>query len=121
DTYHGGQMPRRLAGVEYAAQAARVLAPGGVYAVNVLDMPGLTLSKRQAATLREVFADVCLLATPGMLRGRRDGNVVLAATREAGGVPVGRIQKAARARLNLAMRHGRALDRLLSGTAPVTG
>lgn len=120
DAYHGGRLPPRIAGAEFAAHAARVLAPGGLYAANVLDMPGLALTRRQAATLRTAFADVSVLSTTGMLKGKRDGNVLLVAADAPGGVPVDRLKRAARSRLSLGVRAGKELDRFVAGAAPVT-
>lgn len=79
DVYSAAQMPRSVASTEYAAQVARVLRPHGRYAANVADLPPLAFTRTQVATLRTAFAHVYLLADPGMLRGRRYGNVVLAA------------------------------------------
>lgn len=56
-----------------------MLRSGGRYALNIADSPSLEFTRGQAATLRAVFADVCLIADPGMLRGGRYGNVVFAA------------------------------------------
>jgi spermidine synthase len=121
DVYQGAQMPARVANVEFAKQAARALRPDGFYAVNVTDLPPLVLSRAQAATLRVAFADVCLIAGQGMLRGRRYGNVVLAAARRPDRLPVGRLAtQALRDRVRGQVVHGADLDRFLSGTRPVT-
>jgi hypothetical protein len=58
-----------------------VLAPHGLYAVNVGDGPPLAHARARAATVRAVFARTCLIAEPGVLRGRRFGNLVIAAAR----------------------------------------
>ena len=39
------------------------------------------------ATLRSVFADVCVLADPDVLRGRKAGNAVLVAGADLGDLP----------------------------------
>ena len=62
------------------AQVARVLRPGGVYLANCADRPPLAGARAEVATLRAAFADVAVIAEPGLLRGRGYGNVVLAAT-----------------------------------------
>ncbi|WP_456848124.1 spermidine synthase [Geodermatophilus sp. SYSU D00742] len=80
DVFAGARTPAHLTSVEYAGQTRRVLRPGGVYAVNVADGPPLRFARVQAATLRAVFAHVCLLAEPGTLRGRRFGNLVAVAS-----------------------------------------
>jgi spermidine synthase len=80
DVFAGARTPAHLTSVECAEQARRVLRPGGVYAANVADGPPLRFARVQTATLRAVFAHVCLLAEPGTLRGRRFGNLVAVAS-----------------------------------------
>jgi SAM-dependent methyltransferase len=76
DVFAGARTPAHLTTVEYAAEAKRVLRPGGVFAANVADGPPLRFARTQAATLRAVFRAVCLLGEPGTFRGRRFGNLV---------------------------------------------
>jgi hypothetical protein len=80
DVFAGARTPAHLTSVECAEQARRVLRPGGVYAANVADGPPLRFARVQTATLRAVFAHVCLLGEPGTLRGRRFGNLVAVAS-----------------------------------------
>ena len=80
DVFAGTRTPAHLTSVEFATEARRVLRPGGVYAANVAAAPPLRFARSQVATLRAVFADVCLLAEPGTLRGRRFGNLVAVAS-----------------------------------------
>ncbi|WP_433718757.1 spermidine synthase [Actinoplanes sp. CA-051413] len=80
DVFEGAAMPASVAGVGFATAAARLLRPAGVLAMNLTDVPPLSYSRIQAATLRAAFGDVALIAPPGLLRGRKAGNVVLAAT-----------------------------------------
>ncbi|WP_336028388.1 spermidine synthase [Geodermatophilus sp. FMUSA9-8] len=80
DVFAGARTPAHLTTVEYAAEAHRVLRHGGVLAVNVADGPPLRFARGQVATLRAVFAHVCVLAEPGTLRGRRFGNLVAVAS-----------------------------------------
>ena len=93
DVFEGAAMPAGVAGVGFAAAAARLLRPGGVLAMNLTDVPPLSYSRIQAATLRAAFGDVALIAPPGMLRGRRADNVVLAAGRTGGVLNVGRLTR----------------------------
>ncbi|MGY0233680.1 spermidine synthase [Longispora urticae] len=119
DVYRGAQMPASVASVEFAHQVARVLRPGGLYAVNVTDLPPLLFSRRQAATLRAAFADVCVVGEPGMLRGRRFGNVVFAAATAPGAVPVARLTaRVVRDKPPGRVVHGDQLDRFVSGAQP---
>jgi spermidine synthase len=86
DVFAGARTPAHLTSVEFAADVARVLRPGGVAVANVADGPPLRFARAQVATLRAVFAHVCVLAEPGTLRGRRFGNLVAVAS--AAGLPV---------------------------------
>jgi spermidine synthase len=78
DVFVGAQVPSHLATLEHVKEVAAVLAPGGVYAVNVADSGTLAFARGQAANLAAVFAHVVVLADPGLLRGRRFGNLVMA-------------------------------------------
>jgi spermidine synthase len=80
DVFAGARTPAHLTSTEFAAEAHRVLRPGGVYAANVADGPPLRFARAQVATLCSVFRHVCLLAEPGILRGRRFGNLVAVAS-----------------------------------------
>ncbi|MGY1847644.1 spermidine synthase [Blastococcus sp. SYSU DS1021] len=80
DVFAGARTPAHLTTVEFAGQVARALRPGGVYAANVADGPPLRFARGQVATLRTAFRHVCLLAEPGILRGRRFGNLVAVAS-----------------------------------------
>jgi hypothetical protein len=121
DVYRGAQMPGSVATVEFAAEVVRVLRPGGLYAVNVADLPPLAYCRTQAATLRAAFGDVCLTADPGMLRGRRYGNAVLVCAPEPGGLPLATLAVAARrGPFPSRLVHGADLDRFISGARPVT-
>ncbi|WP_426508302.1 spermidine synthase [Dactylosporangium sp. McL0621] len=87
DVYGGARVPAHLASLEFLTAAARLLRPGGVYVANLADGSGLAFARGQAATLRRVYGEVVLLAEPGVLRGRRFGNVILAAAVEPGRIP----------------------------------
>jgi hypothetical protein len=79
DAFSGPVVPEHLTTVEFQAEVRRVLRPGGVHVVNLIDGPPLRAARRQAATLRHAFSEVVLLAPRGVVAGRRTGNVVLAA------------------------------------------
>ncbi len=64
-----------------ALEAARtVLRARGVYVCNLSDAAPFELAKAVAGMLRGLYEHVALLAEPAVLRGRRSGNIVLAAT-----------------------------------------
>ncbi|XVQ08026.1 spermidine synthase [Spirillospora sp. CA-255316] len=81
DAFAEASMPVELATREFALEAARVLRPGGVYLMNVADGFRLPFARRVVATVRSVFRYVLLLGEPGVLRGRRFGNLIVAASR----------------------------------------
>jgi spermidine synthase len=79
DVFSGARTPAHVTSVEFYRSVAALLAPDGVVAVNIADGPGLSFARSQAATLKAAFADVAALAETQILKGRRFGNVVLAA------------------------------------------
>ncbi|WP_424936358.1 MULTISPECIES: spermidine synthase [Bacteria] len=79
DVYSGAQTPAHLTSVEFYREIAALLAPHGVLLVNVADGPGLAFARRQVATIRAVLSEVAILADAQILKGRRFGNLVLAA------------------------------------------
>jgi len=78
DVFAYSRTPVALTTVQFTRHARRVLAPGGVYVVNCGDFRDLTVAKREAATIGEVFEHTAIIADPAMLKGRRYGNVVIA-------------------------------------------
>ncbi|MFR9780057.1 spermidine synthase [Micromonospora sp. MS34] len=117
DVYRAARMPRHVAVVEFAVEVARVLRPDGVYLVNVTDLPPLVFCRSQVATLRAV----CLVADRRMLRGRRYGNLVLAAARRPDRLPVRRlVARAAGDPVPGGVLHGATLDAFVAGTRPAT-
>jgi hypothetical protein len=87
DVFDGAAMPDSVATTGFAAAARRALRPGGLLAMNVTDVPPMSWTRIRVATLRAVFADVCLLADAAVRRGRRAGNAVLVAGDALGGLP----------------------------------
>ncbi|GIH16383.1 spermidine synthase [Rugosimonospora africana] len=122
DAYQAAQMPAQVATVEFTFAVREALADTGLYALNVTDLPGLPQSRVQAATLRRVFPDVAVIGQPGVLRGRRFGNIVMAASPRAGGLPVSRLagvlRRAEGDRGKLV--HGSELDDFIAGARPLT-
>lgn len=78
DVFVGAQVPSHMATIEHVRQVAGLLKPTGAYVVNLADSGALGYLRQQVATMQAVFSDVVLLGEPGVLRGRRFGNVVLA-------------------------------------------
>lgn len=80
DVYAGAQTPAHVTSLEFFRAAARMLSPEGVLLVNVADSPGLAFIRRQVATVQDVLPHVALLAEVQVLKGRRFGNLVIAAS-----------------------------------------
>ncbi len=79
DVFQGAKVPEQVSTPEFALAAARVLRPGGCYVANIMDSPPLTFARAQTARLREAFPDVAVVADASVMRGRRLGNLLLAA------------------------------------------
>ncbi len=119
DVFAGARTPAHLTTVEFVREVARVLRPGGLYAANVADGPPLRFARGQVATLRSVFAHVCLLAEPGTMRGRRFGNLVAVASDDE--LPLADLSRAcARDPMPSRVVDGEDLERFVGRTAPVT-
>ncbi|MYW01394.1 fused MFS/spermidine synthase [Streptomyces sp. SID3343] len=91
DVFADSRVPAHLTSVEFVTEAARALAPGGVYAVNLADGGRLDFVRSQVATVRSVFPNLLLIADPAVLRGRRFGNVVLVASH--GELPIAELSR----------------------------
>lgn len=118
DAFHGGRVPAELTTVEFFADIARVLRPGGVLLVNVADGPPLTYARRLTAALLTGFADVLAVADSAVLKGRRFGNLVFAA---GDALPTAEIRRAsARAAFPRTVHSGAALRGFAGGAAPLT-
>ena len=119
DVFAGGRTPAHLTSAEFAAAASRALDSGGIYAVNVADGPPLRHARAQVATIQAVFPHTGLIADAGVLRGRRFGNLVLAASHRE--LPVAALRRrAASDPMPGRVVHGRDLVRFAGGAKPVT-
>jgi spermidine synthase len=80
DAFSSRTVPWQLMTVEWLKEVRRVLRPDGVYALNMIDYPPLSLLRAEAATLQKAFANVRLIAVPGEEGGPAGGNEVLLAS-----------------------------------------
>lgn len=80
DAFVGRSVPRHLATVEFARLVRRMLRPGGVYALNVIDEPPLAFARAEAAVLLRVFPHLLMITDTDVLRGRDSGNLVFVAS-----------------------------------------
>ncbi|WP_159500166.1 spermidine synthase [Microbacterium sp. 18062] len=119
DVYAGAQTPAHLTTVEFYRAAADLLAPDGVLLVNVADGAGLAFARRQVATVRAVLPEVALLAEVQTLKGRRFGNLVIAAS--AAPLPTEWLPRLMAAGPHPAkVAHGEELDDFVRGAIPAT-
>jgi len=118
DVFADSRVPAHLTSVEFVVEAARTLAPGGVYAVNLADGGRLDFVRSQVATIRSVFPEVLLIADPAVLRGRRFGNVVVVGSHRA--LPVAELsRRTAGDPFPGRVEHGAALAAFPGGAAVV--
>jgi len=122
DVFAGGRTPAHLTSAEFAAAARRTLRGGpraGILAANVADGVPLAHARAQVATARAVFPHTCLIADAAVLRGRRFGNLVLAASADP--LPVDALTRLAAADpMPGRVLHGRELTGFAAGAKPVT-
>jgi MFS family permease len=79
DAFGNRSVPWHLATTEWNAEVKRVLKPGGLYALNVIDLGPLDLQKAEAATLLDSFRHVRVV-TFGALERPIGGNAVMLAS-----------------------------------------
>jgi hypothetical protein len=117
--FAGPRTPAHLTSAEFAEAVARALSPSGVYGTNVGDGPPLAHARARAATVCAVFRHACLIADAGVLRGRRFGNLVLAAAQH--GLPVAELtRRTAGDPFPARVIHGGDLSRFAAGAKPIT-
>jgi hypothetical protein len=92
DAFHGGRIPGQLTTGEFFADIARVLRPEGVLIANIADGPPLTYSTRVVAAVRTALPEVLVITESGVMKSRRFGNLVVAASRAD--LPHGAIRRA---------------------------
>ncbi|MGV9303377.1 spermidine synthase [Nonomuraea sp. NPDC003727] len=118
DAFSGAAMPVELATAEYIADVARVLRATGTLLVNLADGKGLAFARRVVATVRDAFGHVALLADPGVMRGRRFGNLIIAASPVE--LPVDLLTRRAAGGLTQARCvYGEALTNFVAGASPI--
>ncbi|MEU6740754.1 spermidine synthase [Streptosporangium sandarakinum] len=118
DAFSGATMPLDLATREYMDDVARVLRPGGTLLVNVADGKGLAFARRLLATVGGVFPHTALLAEPGVLRGRRFGNLIVTAS-PAELPTAGLTRRSAGGLTQARCLYGEALTNFVAGAPPL--
>ncbi len=119
DAFDGAQVPAELTTETFLADMRRVLKPGGTLVMNVTDRGPFDYARRVVAGVQRTFGHVLLAAEPATLKGRRFGNVVVAAAAVA--LPVEVIaRRAGAAPYPYRVLHGARLDQLVAAAAPFT-
>lgn len=80
DAYAGGRVPPSLSTQEFFALCSSRLAPGGLFLMNLSDGNPLTYARRVAAGAGVCWPHLLLGGETSILRGRRFGNLLLAAS-----------------------------------------
>ena len=81
DAFGSRAVPWHLATTEFVADVARVLRPGGVYLLNVIDGPGQDFLAAEVATIQQSFDHVLVLLGPSAADGRLGNSVIVASDR----------------------------------------
>ena len=79
DAFGGQSIPWHLATREVAVDIQRVLKPGGLYVLNVIDSPPQNFIKAEIATVKSVFKYVAVLGYPDAIAGDVGANFVVVA------------------------------------------
>ncbi|WP_374928780.1 spermidine synthase [Kytococcus sedentarius] len=114
DAFDEGLVPADLLTPAFAADCRRVLAPGGVLAMNVADEPGLARTGEVLAAWADVGwqrEQLALIGAREVLNSRRGGNVVVVASDAAPGWAGALRQRVGRSALPTEVRAGAELAR----------
>ncbi|WP_308291327.1 fused MFS/spermidine synthase [Mumia sp. zg.B21] len=119
DAFAGPVVPAELTTVEAFAEVSRTLRPGGVLLGNLADQAPFAYLRRVVAAARGTFPEVVVSAEPATLRGRRHGNLLLVAGRDA--LPLGELRRrAASSPFPYRILGGADLSSALGGGEPFT-
>ncbi|WP_341730041.1 fused MFS/spermidine synthase [Brooklawnia sp.] len=117
DAFADARVPASLVSIEFFDDCFRVLHQDGLLLFNVIDIFPLAWTKRVLAGIGQFADNLALSAESSVLKGRRHGNLVLA----AGRVPIDmdRItRRAAGSAFPCRVLHGESLARFVGGAAP---
>ncbi len=126
DVFAGDRIPGHVTSLEFYRECLAFLAPAGILLVNVADGAGSAFARGQAATVRMAVDDpiaggsrVAVVAEPAVLKGRRFGNLVIAASPTA--LPLDWMPRLVTAGpFPAALVHGRELQDWIAGAPVVT-
>ena len=119
DLFAGASTAAHLTSAEFTAAVAKALTVAGVCAVNIGDGPPLDHARARVAAVRCSLRHACLIADTAVLKGRRFGNLVLAASSQR--LPIaGLDRRTAGDPFPARLLYGQELDRFTAGAAPIT-
>jgi spermidine synthase len=119
DAFVGPRTPADLTSLEFWTEVRRVLTPSGTVVVNVTDRGPLDYGRRVLAGLAACFGQLVVQAEASTLKGRRFGNVIMAASDHP--LPVTEIaERAGRAAYPYRVLTGARVAQLVAGAAPFT-
>jgi spermidine synthase len=81
DAFGSRAVPWHLATQEFVAEVERVLRPGGLYALNVIDGAQLSFLRAETTTIASVFAHVEVVLSESAVEGRIGNAVIVASDR----------------------------------------
>ncbi len=82
DAFGGLAVPWHLTTTEFLEEIERVLRPGGMYVMNLIDYPPLGFVRAEAATAGRLFEHIAVISGRATLANESGGNVVLVASAE---------------------------------------
>ncbi|WP_427891619.1 fused MFS/spermidine synthase [Kribbella sp. GL6] len=87
DAFSGVSVPWHLTTRELVADVKRVLRPGGIYLINVIDYGAAKFAKAEVKTVQSEFGYVAVIARPDEFAGTGGGNFVVLASDRPIAVP----------------------------------
>jgi len=117
DAFDDACVPADLVSEEFFADVARVLTDQGLLLVNAIDRHPFGWTKRVLAGLAERFREVAMSAESATLKGRRHGNLVIAASDAR--LPIDVVtRRAAASVFGYRVLHGLVLGRFVGSAEP---
>lgn len=120
DAFDGARVPGELVSVDFFGEVRRVLHSDGLLLANVTDTHPFAWTRRVLAGLQRYFAHCMLSAESATLKGRRFGNVVIAASQVA--LPVAQLERSASGAIfPHRLVYSEHLSKLVAGAQPFFG
>ena len=119
DAFADGRVPGSLSTTEFFAEVARVLRPGGLLLANLADEPDFRYLRRVLAAMAGSFGELAMISATDVLKGRRFGNVVVAASQRPLAITALR-RELARQPFPVGLRSGVVLAAMYRSARPLT-